>query len=181
MSRRRSPSRRSFRRQAGHHSDDHQKVAAFTSERWPPSRRNGGRLRVGMGGRIRSESPLLMPLDHSKQSQAGSSAASLRRPSTASPGEPHRPSQSLSSFPGKAKAAPAFATKQKNKRRRPRRLFSRKGEAECTFSTEKASWSAPFWLPLVESPKSAEAPENPIWKDQPHPFLLASCSISLVQ
>jgi hypothetical protein len=41
MSRRRSPSRHSFRRQAGHHSDGHQKVAAFTSERWPPSSRNG--------------------------------------------------------------------------------------------------------------------------------------------
>ena len=64
MSRRRSPFRRSFRQQAGHPTDDPQKVAAFTSEWvaafvsewWPPSRRNGGRLRVGIPGRIRSES-----------------------------------------------------------------------------------------------------------------------------
>src|SRR5215213_7055496 len=56
VSRRRSPARRSFRQQAGHPSDDPQKVAAFTSEwvaafvsewvaaftseGWPPSRRN---------------------------------------------------------------------------------------------------------------------------------------------
>jgi hypothetical protein len=32
MSRRRSPSRRSFRQQAGHPSDEPQKVAAFSSE-----------------------------------------------------------------------------------------------------------------------------------------------------
>jgi hypothetical protein len=37
---RRSPSRRPFRRQGGHPSDDPSKVAAFTSEGWPPSPRN---------------------------------------------------------------------------------------------------------------------------------------------
>ena len=78
-----------------------------------------------------------MALDLSKQGQAGRAAASLRRPRSASPGEPHRPPQHLSSVPGKAKAAPAFSTKQKNKRRRPRRLSSEKGVVECTLSTEK--------------------------------------------
>src|SRR5712691_11006354 len=36
----RSPSRRPFRRQGGHPTDDPSKVAAFASERWPPSPRN---------------------------------------------------------------------------------------------------------------------------------------------
>src|SRR5689334_21091212 len=31
-------------------------MAAFTSERWPPSFRNGGRLQAGIPGRIESES-----------------------------------------------------------------------------------------------------------------------------
>jgi hypothetical protein len=48
---------------AGHPSDDHRKVAAFASEwvaafspeGWPPSARKGGRLHVGIPGRIRPE------------------------------------------------------------------------------------------------------------------------------
>jgi hypothetical protein len=70
VSRRRSPSRRSFRQQAGHPSDDPQKVAAFTSEWvaafvsewvaafasewWPPSSRNGWPASLGIRKKYRA-------------------------------------------------------------------------------------------------------------------------------
>jgi hypothetical protein len=54
------------------------RVAGFVSERWPASARNGGRLRVGIPGRLQSEFALAAPGSKSRNERGALAVAKFK-------------------------------------------------------------------------------------------------------